>query len=507
MSKRLIQLFAILTNYYRLLKGKKPDYHSVYNNYTAFKMRCTLLTVAFSIIGKHRVQSSIINIDLTRCQNFGIAALIWIITAIPLIEAQGVPAIPADSFVESIGVNTHWVANNVYTRNYTGLKIKLGESGIRYIRDGTYQPTYVRANDLYQSLGIRTNILTGRRFARSPAPLDPTQIDAELNEIKTEALAAIVSLEAPNEYDISHGPDTDWVGKIKNYSYLVYTKAKADEMLTHLPVIGPSFTRMESYEAVGDWDQYIDYVNLHMYQANRWPGNNGFGENGYGSITWFLNYLARYQSPSGKRIQATEAGYSNYFPSRGVSEEAEGKYMARMFVEYFRRGIARTYKYELINEGRPGVEGVFGLLRNDLSEKPAFRAVKNLIAILSDKRPDFEPGSLNYVFDGSVDNIRQILFQKRDGDFYLVIWLEVPSWDVNANIDLYPPAQEVLLTLFNNHNISSATLYAFNNSADVNTSILHINNNQVTFNVTDKINIIRLSNSTNSIHHDIYQDM
>jgi hypothetical protein len=29
----------------------------------------------------------------------------------------------------------------------------------------------------------------------------------------------------------------------------------------------------------------------------------------------------------------------------------------------------------------------------------------------------------------------------------------------------------------------------------------------VTFNVTDKINIIRLSNSTNSIHHDIYQDM
>jgi hypothetical protein len=147
------------------------------------------------------------------------------------------------------------------------------------------------------------------------------------------------------------------------------------------------------------------------------------------------------------------------------------------------------------------------LLRNDLSEKPAFRAVKNLIAILSDKGPDFEPGSLNYVFDGSVDNIRQILFQKRDGDFYLLVWLEVPSWDVNANIDLYPPAQEVLLTLFNNHNISSVTLYAFNNSADVNTSILPINNNQVTFNVTDKINIIRLSNSTNSIHHDIYQDM
>jgi hypothetical protein len=130
--------------------------------------------------------------------------------------------------------------------------------------------------------------------------------------------------------------------------------------------------------------------------------------------------------------------------------------------------------------------------------------VKNLITILSDKGPNFVPGSLNYVLDDHVDDIRQILFQKRNGDFYLMIWLELPSWDVNANKDLYPPAQEVLLTLLNNHNISSATLYAFNNTSDVNTSVLPINNNQVTLSVTDKINIIKLSNRTNSIPHDLY---
>ncbi len=67
--------------------------------------------------------------------------------------------------------------------------------------------------------------------------------------------------------------------------------------------------------------------------------------------------------------------------------------------------------------------------------------------------------------------------------------------------DLYPPAQEVLLTLLNNHNITSVTLYAFNNTADVNTSMLPINNNQVTLSVTDKINIIKLSKNTNSIPH------
>jgi hypothetical protein len=51
-----------------------------------------------------------------------------------------------------------------------------------------------------------------------------------------------------------------------------------------------------------------------------------------------------------------------------------------------------------------------------------------------------------------------------------MVWLELPSWDVNANKDLYPPAQEVRLPLFYNHNITSATLYAFNNTADVDTA-------------------------------------
>jgi len=446
-----------------------------------------------------------IKIYSPRWPRFGIAVLICIINAIPIIKAQGIPAIPADLFADSIGVNTHWGYPNAYMQNYTELKAKLGEAGIRYVRDGAYHQTYVRAMDLYQSLGIKTNMLTGRRSGPYPAPLDPSKIDAELNEIKTEALAATVTLEAPNEYDLSHGPDNDWVGNIKNYSSTLYAKAKADETLKTLPVIGPSLTSIQAYNAVGNSDPYMDYGNLHPYQGNRWPGTNGWGDHGYGSITWALNWLASIQSPSGKPIQATEGGYSNQPLNGGISEEAEGKYTARMYAEFFRRGITRTYKYELVNEENlPDREGAFGLLRSNITEKPAFRAVKNLIGILSDKGPDFKPNSLNYVLDDNVNNVRQTLFQKRDGDFYLMVWLEVPSWDVNTNKDLYPPPQEVLLTLLYNHNISSATLYAFNNTADVNTSILPINNNQVVLSVTDKINIIKLSAHKSSIPYDFY---
>lgn len=227
----------------------------------------------------------------------------------------------------------------------------------------------------------------------------------------------------------------------------------------------------------------MDYANIHLYQGNRHPGANGWADDGHGSITWYINFYVRHQSPSGKPIQITEGGYHNIVTSYRLSEEADGKYA-----------------------GQPGPEGAFGLLRNDILEKPAFRAVKNLNTILNDRGPDFQPDALNYAFDGCVNDMRQILFQKRNGDFYLTIWLELPSWDPQNSTDLYPSPQEVLFTLLNNHNITRVTLYTFNNNADMNTFSLPITNNQVILNVTDKISIIKLSNRTSTIITDLYQN-
>jgi hypothetical protein len=212
--------------------------------------------------------------------------LISITASLPKIRTQEVQAFPADSFVESIGVNTHWAYPNVYTYNYTDLKAKLAESGIRYVRDGTYHETYTRANDLYYTLGIKTNMLTGRfKSGQPPTPLDPSRVGEELNEIRNLTLAATVSLEAPNEYDHYHGPDTDWVDNIRNYSIVLYTQAKDDPLLKHLPVIEPSLTTLDAYKAVSNLDQCLDYANLHIYQWNYGPGFNGWDTNGSHSIT------------------------------------------------------------------------------------------------------------------------------------------------------------------------------------------------------------------------------
>jgi hypothetical protein len=449
-------------------------------------MFSTTLVVTFSIIGKHLQDSMNFNPSIL---NLG-----FMINGISLSRSESVTAIPADIFVDSISVQTHWRFPNVYFNNYTGLKAKLAESGIRHLRDFAHPITYERANELYNSLGIKTHILVERRQSGpGRQPLDPTQINEALNEIKTSALASTFSLEAPNEYDLSHGSDPDWINNLRNFSIALYTKAKADETLRNLPVIGPSLTTLQAYQAVGSLDLYIDYVNVHLYQGPFWPGISESDPNNTHSITWYLNEFAPLQSPSGKRVQATETGYHNYFPPGAVSEEADGKYTIRGLAEFYRRGVYRTSKYELIDQGVPGSEGTFGLLRNNLTEKPSFRAVKGLISILSDKGSTFEPNTLNYTLNGSMDNVRQMLFQKRTGDFYLMVWMEVQSWNHTTKVNYYPPPQEVVLTLQDTKAISSAMLYVFNNTADVNTFNLTIDNNQVIFNATDKISILKLS--------------
>ncbi len=412
-------------------------------------------------------------------------------------RAQSAPvtATSADGFVDSIGVNTHWSYGNVYQTSYAGLKTKLGELGIRHLRDGTTSSTFTRATDLYNTYGIRTMMLCGRRLGGPwPQPLDPTQIDQELADIKTLALAATDSIEWPNEYDISHpsSENSTWVTALLNYGHPLFTKVKADSLLRTLPVIGPSLTSEGAYTSVGNQTAYIDYSCLHHYQSDRWPGTPGWGGNGYGSITWAITYLAHVQSPS-KPIQNTECGYYNAAVGDYVDERTEGLYAPRMFAEFFSRGYARSYKYELVNEGTSTTDSQqsYGLLRNDLTEKPSATALKNMIALLKQPGASFTPGSLDYTLSDPSGNSHQLLLQKSDGTFYLLLWQEISSWNPTSFVEIINP--DVTVTLTVPPTITSA---AWNRVNDNQTwTGATISSGNITLSVPDKIMIVRLTST------------
>ena len=88
----------------------------------------------------------------------------------------------------------------------------------------------------------------------------------------------------------------------------------------------------------------------------------------------------------GMPMVATEVGYPTG-PGR-TPEALQAKYVTRIFLENFRHGIARTYLYELLDAVAPTGDddphAGFGLLRADVSPRPAFDALRRLVAAVGD---------------------------------------------------------------------------------------------------------------------------
>jgi hypothetical protein len=159
--------------------------------------------------------------------------------------------------------------------------------------------------------------------------------------------------------------------------------------------------------------------------------------------------------PAGIREGAffTEIGYHNALAaSTGqppVSEQAAAVYLPRALVAAFGAGVRRTFMYELLDEKPdPGLhdsEQHFGLLRNDLSPKPAFTAIKTLIAAVRSS-PGSGSGLLPWDLRAPDDaDVQHLMLARRDGSRALAIWRPVSVWDTDERQDADPGSVPVEL--------------------------------------------------------------
>jgi hypothetical protein len=346
----------------------------------------------------------------------------------------------AEDFVRSVGVNVHLgYADTPYGR-LDAVRDKLLELGVRCIRDGLNpgMPDVYRAWRALASRGIKLDLIAGDPLRRGGiGPLKD-----QLAIVRRDLPHAVASLEGPNEYDIQG--DSNWAATLRDYQRDLYEQVKSNPALDRIPVVGPSLVQPESREQLGDISRWLDYGNMHPYPSGSPPDRDS-------QLGQELGWAA--VNADSKRVQATETGYHNAVksdaPHRPASEDAAGIYIPRLYLDYFRRGVARTFAYELVDEHpdppRENLEANFGLLRNDFSEKPAFVALKRLIALLRDPGPSFKPGALDYSIEGAPPTLRQVLLEKRDGSLYLALWDEVSVWDPVAAKPLQPSDHTVRL--------------------------------------------------------------
>lgn len=439
----------------------------------------------------------------------------------------------ANDFVNSVGICTHWgYPDTPYGARFPEVLQLLTNSGIRHVRDSD-RPAELTA------AGIGSTF-----YADVPDYADgnAATVRALLTDLKAELAAGhrIDAVEGPNE------PDLFWQAQGKQKSYLgegwqqgpagiargtiafmreLHRVFKADPATRNIPIIGPSLgadydsrsgSGRPNILAAGSLTDFVDYGNFHPY-----PGNG----NAYAPVVPYAGlseYFAdgtqpscnldewpaafnTYRPPFGPRpMMATETGYST--STKGAPESVHTKYIPRMFLEYFRLGVVRTYSYEFVDEfaNQPdNNEAHFGLLRNDLSPKPAYAALRSLLRLLQEPEPvtpGFVPQPLAYTLRVAppvgydrTQYVRQVLLQKQDGTYYLVLYHEIANSN-NATTPqavLTHPAMPTTLTL--PASIRQVTAYTYDAGYNFQAVPVQLSNNQLTVPVQDQVLVLALS--------------
>ena len=497
--------------------------------------------------------------------------------SLPIGAAGGPPPAPeqaagAAQFLDSLGINVHWsYGGSRYADSYPQVKRLLIESGIRHVRG---EPS--RAQDL-AAAGIHTMVVADvpTRYTDfphfAPANGDAAALQAFFSEVKRSnmPLPAIDSVEGPNEPDHfwlqfqksykGHGWRAKRAGEAEaDYNSAVlqdivqgtvlfqrdlYAALKADPATRGLTVLGPALGGTYAPNTVpnplpaGSLTDFVDWGNFHPYS---YGGNfDGYGgsydtivapadythagnfpsvtmdrddpNHGFGSLA-FTSYAPPFAP---RPMAASETGYPTH--RSGVSELAQGKYLPRLFCEYFTHGVKRTFWYELVDEdefpdpGGDNIECHYGIIRKDLSPKPAFRALQSLTTLLRDPAapPAFRPGHLAYTLSVSpvrgykepvsglttdytrTQYVHHLLLQKSDGAFYLLLWHEIADEDasVQPHRQIQPPPLPATLTL--PPTISTATVYAYDGQQQLQPASTPFTGGHLSLQITDQVLVVR----------------
>lgn len=364
--------------------------------------------------------------------------------------AGEVTAWRAADFLNSIGVNSaidrrgESLAQTIACTKYLG--VRWFRSGIEDCRD---VQVFI---DLHRQ--------TGARFSWSPGSggSDLPRLIATARQLAAaDALLAFEGPNEPNNWGITYagekggGQAASWMAVAKLQAAL-YQAVKSDPLLRRYPVwsiseggaekdnVGLQFLTIPSGAGtlLPAGTKFADFANVHNYiyhpnspglednktwnAADDGPGCKVDGLYGEYGRTWARHY-AGYPPEKLSTLPrvTTETGALIH---GAVTEEVQALNLLSLYLDQFKRGWSYTAVYLLRDRVDEAGNQKYGFYTPDYTPRKAAVYLHNLTTILADSGSRAKPGKLDYSIQPEPATMHDLLLQKSNGTFDLVVWDE-----------------------------------------------------------------------------------
>jgi hypothetical protein len=189
---------------------------------------------------------------------------------------------------------------------------------------------------------------------------------------------------------------------------------------------------------VAEGTRYADFANVHNYlyhPASPTPTDNKTwnaadptsackvdGLHGNHGRTWAKHFRGYAEADLLKLPRVTtETGCTIGGP---VTEDVQAKNLLTLYLDQFKRGWSYTAVYLLRDRGDESGNQTFGFFKADYSPRKAAVYLHNLTTILADNGAVKAPGKLAYTLSPRPATVHDLLLQKSNGTFLLLVWAE-----------------------------------------------------------------------------------
>jgi len=383
--------------------------------------------------------------------------------------AENVHAISASDFLDSLGMCTH-VGQGADDPQKSATALAF--AGIRNIRDDASERHVKDWIAIHQQAAIKV-VLTMSGPSDSTIP---RMIEMSKQLAEADALLALEGPNEPNNWGVTFerkksGGNTTFI-PVAKWQAAYYAAAKADPVLKNYPVFDSSEAGGSEPDNVGlqyltipqgastlmpDGTHYADFANVHNYICRKpaiidnmaWenadPVFHGWPDGIYVEYgkTWRKGFTG-YSNAELEKLPrvTTETGWVTS-GKNGLTEEQQGRLYLNLYLAQFKRGFKYTFIYMLRDGG--GSDAGYGIVHNDYQPKKSATYLHNLTSILADRGIVAHAGSLAYTIPNAPATVHDLLLQKSDGTFELVVWNEKAKGADQVGVELAQPCPSVIL--------------------------------------------------------------